>query len=77
MDLVADMLFLSKADRGATARRSAPVSLAAQVSAVAEFHEAELEQSDLRVAVRGDAMARIDVSLVRRALSNLLGNAIR
>jgi two-component system heavy metal sensor histidine kinase CusS len=75
--IVADMLFLSKADRGATARRSAPVSLAAQVSAVAEFHEAELEQSDLRVAVRGDAMARIDVSLVRRALSNLLGNAIR
>ena len=75
--IVADMLFLSKADRGATARRSAPVSLAAQASAVAEFHEAELEQADLRVRVRGDAMARIDVSLVRRALSNLLGNAIR
>ncbi len=75
--IVADMLFLSKSDRGATARRSAPVSLAAQVSAVAEFHEAELEQAGLRVRVGGDAMVRIDVSLVRRALSNLLGNAIR
>jgi two-component system heavy metal sensor histidine kinase CusS len=75
--IVTDMLFLSKADRGATARRSEPVSLAAQVSAVAEFHEAELEQAGLRVEVLGDAMVRIDVSLVRRALSNLLSNAVR
>jgi two-component system heavy metal sensor histidine kinase CusS len=75
--IVADMLFLSKADRGATARRSEPVSLAAQASAVVEFHEAELEQTALQVQVHGDAMVRIDVSLVRRALSNLLSNAVR
>ena len=75
--IVADMLFLSKSDRGATARRSDPVSLAAQVAAVVEFHEAELEQASLQVRVQGDAMARIDVSLIRRALSNLLSNAVR
>ncbi|HUD34523.1 MAG TPA: heavy metal sensor histidine kinase [Variovorax sp.] len=75
--IVADMLFLSKADRGATARRSEPVSLAAQVAAVAEFHEAELEQAALQVRVRGDATTRVDVPLVRRALSNLLSNAVR
>jgi two-component system heavy metal sensor histidine kinase CusS len=75
--IVTDMLFLSKSDRGATARRSEPVSLAAQVMAVAEFHEAELEHAALQVQVQGDALARIDVSLVRRALSNLLSNAIR
>jgi two-component system heavy metal sensor histidine kinase CusS len=75
--IVADMLFLSKADRGATARRSEPVSLAAQALAVIEFHEAELEQTALKVQVHGDAMVSIDVSLVRRALSNLLSNAVR
>ncbi|UST56261.1 heavy metal sensor histidine kinase (plasmid) [Comamonadaceae bacterium OTU4NAUVB1] len=75
--IVTDMLFLSKADRGATARRSEPVSLAAQALAVVEFHEAELEQTALQVQVHGDAMVRIDVSLVRRALSNLLSNAVR
>jgi two-component system heavy metal sensor histidine kinase CusS len=75
--IVTDMLFLSKADRGATARRSEPVSLATQGWAVGEFHEAELEEVSLQFRVQGDAMVRIDVSLVRRALSNLLSNAIR
>lgn len=71
------MLFLSKSDRGATARRSTPVSLSDQVHAVVEFHEAELEESGLKVQLTGEAHASIDVALVRRALSNLLSNAIR
>ncbi|SDE56253.1 two-component system, OmpR family, heavy metal sensor histidine kinase CusS [Variovorax sp. CF079] len=75
--IVIDMLFLSHADRGVTARRSKAVSLAEQVRAVAEFHEAALEASQLNVRVAGDAQISIDVSLVRRAVSNLLGNAIR
>lgn len=75
--IVTDMLFLSKSDRGATARRSAPLSLAEQVHAVVEFHEAELEETELRVRVTGEAMVDMDVPLIRRAVSNLLGNAIR
>ncbi|MEJ8855892.1 heavy metal sensor histidine kinase [Variovorax robiniae] len=75
--IVSDMLFLSKSDRGALARRSDPVSLAEQVQAVAEFHEAALEQANLRVQVSGDARMSVDVALVRRAISNLVGNAIR
>ncbi|MGJ7580086.1 heavy metal sensor histidine kinase [Variovorax sp. RHLX14] len=76
--IVTDMLFLSKADRGATARLSAvPVSLAGQVRDVVEFHEAELEQAGLQVRILGEARVGIDAALVRRAISNLLGNAIR
>lgn len=76
--IVTDMLFLSKADRGATARLSAEaVSLAGQVRDVVEFHEAEIEQSGLHVRILGEAQLAIDTSLVRRAISNLLGNAIR
>lgn len=76
--IVTDMLFLSKADRGATARlSSAPVSFAGQVRDVVEFHEAELEQAGLQVRVLGESLVAIDVALVRRAISNLLGNAIR
>ena len=76
--IVTDMLFLSKADRGATARLStAPVSFSGQVRDVVEFHEAELEQSDLQVRILGEVQVAIDVALVRRAISNLLGNAIR
>lgn len=75
--IVTDMLFLSHADRGVVARRSEAVSLAEQVRAVAEFHEAALEVSQLDVRIAGDARISVDVPLIRRAVSNLLGNAIR
>ncbi|MBU1357589.1 MAG: heavy metal sensor histidine kinase [Gammaproteobacteria bacterium] len=75
--IVTDMLFLSKADRGAQARRAGPVSMAEQVAAVGEFHEAELEQSELSLRVDGDAELQVDTGLLRRAVSNLLSNAIR
>ncbi len=75
--IVIDMLFLSHADRGAVARRSAPVSLADQVRTVLDFHEATLEDVGLKVHVSGDARIGVDAALVRRALSNLLSNASR
>lgn len=75
--IVIDMLFLSQADRGAVARRSAPVSLADQVNTVLEFHEATLEMVGLRASVTGDARVSVDARLVRRAFSNLLNNASR
>ncbi|WP_370682500.1 heavy metal sensor histidine kinase [Comamonas sp. GB3 AK4-5] len=75
--IVADMLFLSHADRGAEARRSAVPSLAALAQEVAEFHEAALQEARLQVRIEGDVAASVDVRLLRRALSNLLGNATR
>ena len=75
--IVADMLFLSHADRGTEARRSAKVSLAELASEVAEFHEAVLQEAHLQVLIDGDASVAVDARLVRRALSNLLGNASR
>lgn len=75
--IVNDMLFLSQADRGVKARRADTVSLAALAHAVIEFHEASLAESDLQVRVQGDAALSVDPPLIKRALSNLLGNAIR
>jgi two-component system heavy metal sensor histidine kinase CusS len=75
--IVKDMLFLSRADRGSRARRSRVPSLAAVVSEVAEYHEASTQSAGLKVAVTGDAAGAFDVPLVKRAVSNLLGNATR
>lgn len=75
--LVHDMLFLSRADRGVSARRGAPRSLAAMMAEVVEFHEAALEERGLAVRVDGDAQVAVDESLVKRAVSNLLDNATR
>lgn len=75
--IVADMLFLSHADRGRAARREPLASVAALAAEVLDFHEAALLDAGLRAEVAGDASAALDAGLLRRALSNLLGNATR
>ena len=75
--IVTDMLFLSKADRGTSTRSTSVVSLAAQARDVIDFYDAMLDEAGLKAEVMGDTMADVDAALIRRALSNLLGNAIR
>jgi two-component system, OmpR family, heavy metal sensor histidine kinase CusS len=75
--MINDMLFLASADRGATARRGKPMSVAKLVAQVVEFHEASLEDATLVVRIEGDAEIPIDEPLIKRAISNLVGNATR
>lgn len=75
--IVNDMLFLAQADRGIKARRGHPVSLADLVRRVIEFHEAPMEEAGLGIDIEGDVRLPVDEALIKRALSNLLGNAIR
>ena len=75
--IVNDMLFLAQADSGVKARRGEPLSLASLVRQVVEFHEAPLEEAGLDMHIEGDAQLAVDEPLFKRALSNLLGNAIR
>jgi two-component system, OmpR family, heavy metal sensor histidine kinase CusS len=75
--LVNDMLFLSKADRGAEARRGAPVALRPVIAQVIEFHEAEAAERQIELAIEGDRVVAIDEPLFKRATSNLIANATR
>ncbi|OJV62615.1 MAG: two-component sensor histidine kinase [Burkholderiales bacterium 64-34] len=75
--IVNDMLFLSRADRGVGARRAPVASLASVAADVLDYHEAALAEAGLTAKVVGDAQGAFDVPLLRRALSNLLGNATR
>jgi two-component system, OmpR family, heavy metal sensor histidine kinase CusS len=75
--LVNDMLFLSKADHGALVQRGAPVALQDAAAQIAEFYEALAQERNVRITVAGSAMANVDESLFKRAVSNLLSNAVR
>ena len=75
--IINDMLFLSQADRGVGARRTRVASLASVAADVLDYHEAALADAGLTAKVVGDAHGAFDVPLLRRALSNLLGNATR
>lgn len=75
--IVNDMLFLSHANSGAVVRRQPVASLAALAGDVVDYHEAALAEAGLTVEVQGDGAGQVDASLLKRALSNLLGNATR
>ena len=75
--IVADMLFLARAEQGERAGRLTQASLAAEVGKTVEFFEMLLDEDHLKVEIEGDAVAPIETALFRRALSNLLHNAIQ
>jgi two-component system heavy metal sensor histidine kinase CusS len=75
--IIADMLFLAKADNGQLVAGDAPVDLAAEVHELFDFYEALADERGVRLACSGAASVRGDRLMLRRALSNLLSNAIR
>ncbi|THF61142.1 heavy metal sensor histidine kinase [Pseudothauera nasutitermitis] len=75
--MVGDMLFLAQADNGLLPRPAETVELADEAAALAEFYEALAEERGVRIECAGRAAVRGDRLMLRRALSNLLSNALR
>lgn len=75
--IINDMLFLARADRGEPARDLSLVSLAEEVRRVADYFQAALAERHVGLRIEGDAWPRVSVSLIRRALVNLVANALR
>ena len=75
--MVSDMLFLARADRGMVPLRREEVDLAEEVRSVAEYFEMAASESHQRIALNGDARTSGDKGMIRRALTNLLSNAVR
>jgi two-component system heavy metal sensor histidine kinase CusS len=74
---IGDMLFLAKADNGLIVPTREAVDLAAEVAELFEFYEALAEDRGVRLAASGTATASGDRLMLRRALANLISNAIR
>jgi len=75
--IVADMLFLARAEQGERAHDLVAVSLAGEMGKIIDFFDMVLDDAGMRVQVHGDAQVRVQTPLLRRALSNLLQNAIQ
>lgn len=74
---IGDMLFLAKADNGLIVPNRESIALATEVDALFEFYEALADEKRLRLARTGKAETSGDRLMLRRALSNLISNAIR
>jgi two-component system heavy metal sensor histidine kinase CusS len=75
--MIADMLFLAKADNGLIVPSSELVDLAAEARELFGFYEAFAEEQNVGLVLAGAGAVRGDRLMLRRALSNLLSNAIR
>ncbi|MFA7596574.1 MAG: ATP-binding protein, partial [Novosphingobium sp.] len=75
--IINDMLFLARADAGDIAGNLVLVDLAEESKRTIEFMDVLFEEAGTEVVLEGGAQGRIEPSLIGRALSNLLDNALR
>ncbi len=79
--MISDMLFLAKTDARQTgalmATNSEPVELDQEVRGLFDFYEALAEENAVCLELSGHCTIQGDRLMLRRALSNLLSNALR
>lgn len=76
--MVSDMLFLAKADNQLIEPERQTIHVARELAELSDFFEAWAEEQKVTIDVQGESCAIAgDRSMLRRAFSNLLSNAIR
>lgn len=75
--MISDMLFVAKADNRLIALHREQVSLGAEIDDLIDFYHALAEDKGVTIARAGDGRISGDRLMLRRAISNLLSNAMR
>jgi two-component system heavy metal sensor histidine kinase CusS len=75
--IVESILFLARADEPQAALERQPLRLRDELARIAEYFEGLAEERQITLRIDGDAHLGADPLLLRRALSNLVANAIR
>lgn len=75
--MISDMLFLAKAANGTNVTRDEMVDLAAETTELLDFYGALAEERGIELRQEGAGSVRGEKLMLRRAISNLLSNAIR
>ncbi len=75
--MIADMLFIAKADEGQIVPSREPLALGRIAEELVDFYRLVAEEKGIALSTSGDGRMVGDSLMIRRALSNLLSNAIR
>ena len=75
--MVADMLLLAKTERGVDLPHKERFMAADEAQALLDSYEAVADDKGIRLTVQGNGSIEGDRLMFRRALSNLLSNALR
>ena len=75
--MVSDMLFLAKTDHGIELPHRENVALEDEVASLLDFYDAVAEEKEVGLRLVGVGTVTGDRLMIRRAISNLLSNAVR
>lgn len=75
--MIADMLFIARAEKGLLVPERAIVDLAAAAGKVVEYFQPLAADGDVRLVEQGAATVIGDPLMIERAIANLVSNAIR
>lgn len=75
--MIGDMLFLAQAENGMIVLNREPVDLTKEIADLFDFFDALAEEKHLKLSLLGQGAVVGDKLMLRRALANLLSNAIR
>jgi len=75
--MVSDMLFLAKTERSFAIPQKEHFQASSEIQKLVEFYDAVAEEKFIRINVVGDDLITGDRLMFRRAVSNLLSNALR
>lgn len=75
--MIADMLFLAKADNDLIIPNRESINLRHEVEGLFEFYDALAAEQTIELELAGSGVVSGDRLMLRRAISNLLSNAIR
>ncbi|HEY3433088.1 MAG TPA: heavy metal sensor histidine kinase [Rhodocyclaceae bacterium] len=75
--MIADMLFLAKADNDLIIPHQERIDLAEETKGILEFYEIVAEDKGIKLTCSGGGQVLGDRLMLRRAINNILSNAIR
>lgn len=75
--MVSDMLLLAKAEHGLLLPSTEEIVLQTEASALIDFYEALAEEKSVALRCSGEGKVQGDRLMLRRAISNLLSNALK
>jgi len=75
--MIENVLFLARAEHPQFVKHMREFDAGQELTRIAEYFEGIAEEANVSVQVFGSAMLTADLELFRRAVSNLLANAIR
>ena len=75
--MISEMLFIARADRGMIDLNREDIQIELEAASVVDYFEAAAAEKSQTIEIQGAAVLKADRLMVRRALTNLLSNAVR